>query len=89
MDTHILSAERRRVAQEFRARLTRLGTLRTRLSNALTDEARQYLYAAVDEETAACRGLGDKLLQLDISIQAMQNSELIARKNSRLLAGRV
>ena len=80
MDTHILMAERRRITEEFRARLTCLGILRTRLSDALTDEARQYLYVAVDEEMALCRGLGDKLLQLDASIQAMQTRELAARE---------
>jgi len=81
MDIHILTAERRRVAHEFRARLTRLGTLRTQLSKALTDEARQYLYGAVDEEMAACRGLGDELLQLDVSIQTMQMNEVAAKRN--------
>lgn len=80
MDTHILMAERRRVAEEFRARLTCLGILRTQLSDAFTDEARQYLYAAVDEEMAMCRGLGDKLLQLDASIQAMQAREVAAKE---------
>jgi hypothetical protein len=79
MDTHILMAERRRVAEEFRARLNRLGTLRTRLFEARTDEARHYFYAAVDEEMAMCRGLGDKLLQLDASIQAMQTREVAAK----------
>jgi hypothetical protein len=80
MDTHILNAERRRVAHEFRAKLARLRTFRTQLSEAITDEARQYLYSAVDEEMAACRSLGDSLLQLDVSIRTMQESESAARK---------
>lgn len=72
MDFHILMAERRRVADEFRARLTCLGILRKRLADASTDETRQHFYAAVDAEMATCRGLGDKLLQIDASIVAMQ-----------------
>ena len=41
MDIHLLMAERRRVANAFRAKLTHVATLRTQLADAVTDEARR------------------------------------------------
>src|SRR5262245_61741535 len=58
MDIHILMAERRRIAEEFRSKLTQLSKLRNELVDARTDEGRCYLYAAVDEQSAAFRELG-------------------------------
>ena len=75
MDVHQLKAERVRVAEAFRAKLTQVAILRGQLSEASTDEARGRLYAAVDEGAAICRGLGDRLLQLDVSILALQTRE--------------
>jgi hypothetical protein len=75
MDIHILMAGRRRVADEFRSKLTQLGKLRGQLVEACTDELRSYLYAAVDEEAAMFRELGDKLLHLEASIMALQKRE--------------
>jgi hypothetical protein len=49
----------------------------------ITDETRQYLYVAVDEEMAVCWDLGDKLLQLEASIQAMQTREVAAKEGRR------
>ena len=72
MDIHILLAERRRIAEEFRAKLTQLSKLRNELVDERTDEGRCYLYAAVDEQSAVFRELGEKLLQLDTSVRALQ-----------------
>jgi len=85
MDVHLLMAERRRVAETFRAKLTFLAMLRGQLAEALTDEARQHLYAAVDEGAATCRELGDRLLKLDGSILALQTRET-AQERSPLLS---
>jgi hypothetical protein len=73
MDVYMLIAERRRVSDNLRAKLASLATQRSRLADATTDEGRQYLYAAVDEEAGNCRKLGDQLLELDGLIQAMQS----------------
>ena len=85
MDVHLLMAERGRVAEAFRAKLTQVAMLRGQLADALTDEARQHLYMAVDEEAALCRELGDRLLQLDVSILALQTRET-AKTPSPLLS---
>lgn len=77
-----MMAERRRIADEFRSKLTQLGKLRGQLVDACTDEGRSYLYAAVDEEAATFRDLGDKLLQLDASILALQTREAAIRQNA-------
>jgi hypothetical protein len=78
MDIHILMAERRRIADEFRSKLTQLSKLRYELVDARTDEGRSYLYAAVDEQSAAFRELGEKLLQLDNSVRTLQAREVAA-----------
>ena len=78
MDIHILMAERRRIADEFRSKLTQLSKLRNELIEARTDEGRCYLYAAVDEQSSAFRELGEKLLQLDNSVRAIQAREIAA-----------
>ncbi len=75
MDIHLLMAERSRVADEFRAKLSFVAALRGQLANARTDEARQSLYAAVDRETGECRNMGQHLFQLDAKITAMQWQE--------------
>jgi hypothetical protein len=84
MDIHILMAERRRIADEFRSKLTQLSKLRNELVAVRTDEGRCYLYAAVDEQSAVFRELGEKLLQLDNSVRALQAGEVAA---ARLEAG--
>ncbi len=73
MDVHLLMAERRRVSEEFRAKLASLAMQRSRLADAMTDEGRQHLYAAVDEQAELCRKLGEKLLELDGLILEMQS----------------
>jgi hypothetical protein len=78
MDIHILMAERRRIADEFRSKLTQLSKLRNELVDARTDEGRSYLYAAVDEHSTVFRELGEKLLQLDNSVRALQAHEVAA-----------
>lgn len=85
VDIHILMAERRRLADEFRSKLMRLSQLRGQLVSACTDESRQHLYAAVDDEAAIFHDLGDKLLELDASILALQTREAAgARLGGRL-----
>jgi hypothetical protein len=76
MDIHILMAERRRIADEFRSKLTQLSKLRNELVDARTDEGRSYLYAAVDEHSTVFRELGEKLLQLDNSVRTLQAREV-------------
>jgi hypothetical protein len=83
---HLLMAERRRVSEAFRARLTCLAMLRGQLAEALTDEARQRLYAAVDEESAICRELGEKLLALDASILDLRARETPQQRSPLLSA---
>ncbi len=78
MDIHILLAERRRIADEFRSKLTQLSKLRNDLAEARTDEGRCYLYAAVDEQSVVFRELGERLLQLDNSVRALQAREVAA-----------
>ncbi len=73
MDVHLLMAERRHVSEEFRSRLASLAMQRSRLADAMTDEGRQHLYAAVDEQADLCRKLGEKLLELDGLILEMQS----------------
>ena len=85
MDVHLLMAERGRVANAFRAKLTQVAMLRGQLTEALTDEARQHLYVAVDEEAARRRELGNKLINLDASILALQTRET-AQERSPLLS---
>ena len=75
MDIHVLVAERSRIADEFRTKLTFVAALRGQLANARTDEARQRLYAAVDRETGECRNMGQHLFQLDAKIVAMQSQK--------------
>jgi hypothetical protein len=72
MDIHILIGERRRIADQFRSTLTCLGILRAQVIGAGTEEARHHLLAAIEDEAEVCRGLGDRLLQLDAKILAMQ-----------------
>ena len=72
MDIHILLGERRRIADQFRSTLTCLGILRAQVIGAGTEEARYHLLAAIEGEAEVCRGLGDKLLQLDAKILEMQ-----------------
>ena len=72
MDIHILLGERRRIADQFRSTLTCLGILRAQVIASVTDEARHHLLAASEDEAEVCRGLGDRLLELDAIILAMQ-----------------
>jgi hypothetical protein len=85
MDIHILLGERRRVADQFRSTLTCLGILRAQVIGSVTNEARHHLLAAIEDEAAVCRGLGDKLLQLDAKILEMQTErpqEMVHSDNS-------
>ena len=81
MDIHILMAERRRIAEEFRAKLTQLSKLRNELVDVRTDEGRCCLYAAVDEQSALFRELGERLLKLDTSVRALQARDAAAAKH--------
>ena len=85
MDVHLLMAERRRVSQEFRAKLASLTLQRSRLTDAMTDEGRQHLHAAVDEEADLCRKLGEKLLELDDLILAMQSRPTDPEEEEKVL----
>ena len=76
MDLHILRAEQRRIADDFRSTLTSLGILRAQLIGCTTDEARQHLLAAIEEGAGASRDLSDELLRLDVSIMKEQAREL-------------
>ena len=76
MDIHLEMTERRRVSEEFRARIASLAVLRTQLADAKTDEARQHLYAAVDKEAELCRQLSGKLLALERSVHEMRLRKL-------------
>jgi hypothetical protein len=71
VDYDDLKSERRRIADEFRASLAHLNTLRMQLVDATTDDARLHFHAALDEETAWCRRLGDRLHQIDSAIEAL------------------
>lgn len=82
LDIDNLTFERQRVADEFRARLAHLNTLRAQLVDAATDDARLRFYAAVDEETTSCRGLGDKLRQIDSRIEALFDVDTAAGRAS-------
>jgi hypothetical protein len=70
MDPSILAAERRRISDEFRARLGYLAVMRTRWCEVTTDEARQWFRVALHEEAALCRELGAKLLQIEARLLA-------------------
>ena len=86
MDVHLLRAERQRIAEQFRSTLTCLGLLRGQSIGALTDEARQHLRSAMEEESAVARELGEKLLKLDASILELQTKETAQRRSPLLSA---
>ena len=65
MDVHLMIAERRRVANEFRLARTCLAILRAHLSYSLTRETRQHLFPVIGEMSAKSRRLGAKLLEVD------------------------
>ena len=75
MDVHLLLAERQRLAEQFRSTFTCLSILRAQLIGASTDEARQHLQSAIDDQSAVARELGEELLALDASILELQTQE--------------
>jgi hypothetical protein len=81
MDIHLLVAERKRVADEFRSTLTCLAILRAQLTRSLTDEARQHLLAVIGEKVAQSRKLSEKLLEADAAILKMQTFEAALRSS--------
>jgi hypothetical protein len=84
MDVHLVRAERRRIAEQFRSTLTCLGILRGQLIGALTDEARQHLRSVMDGESAVACELGEELLKLDASILDLQTKDTAQRLNPLL-----
>jgi hypothetical protein len=85
MDVHLLMAERRRVADEFRSTLTYLAILRAQLIRS-TDEARQHLLAVIEDEAAESHKLSEKHLELDAAILEMQTREAALRRSPLLSA---
>jgi hypothetical protein len=75
MDVRLLLADRQRLAEQFRSTFTCLSILRAQLIRASTDEARQHLKSAINEQSGAARELGEKLLALDASILELQTQE--------------
>ena len=74
-DIHVLTAERQRVAEKFRAQITSLGMLRGLLTQAPTEKAREQLHEAIDDEHARFEELADKLLHLEASVLVLQARE--------------
>ena len=89
MDVHLMIAERRRVANEFRLARTCLAILRAQLSYSLTRETRQHLLAVIGETSAKSRRLGAKLLEVDAAVLEMRLHEMgrhASRRGSRRVA---
>ena len=88
MDVHLLLAEgqRQRLAERFRSTFTCLSILRAQLIGASTDEARQHLKSAINEQSAVARELGEKLLALHASILELQTKETAQRRSPLLSA---
>ena len=76
VDIHILLAERRHIGEQLRSTLTRLSILRAQFSGRLTEEARQHVRCAINEEAEVFRDLGNKLLKFDATILEMQTERL-------------
>lgn len=79
MDVHLLRAERQRIAELFRSTHTCLSILRAQRIGASTEEARGHLQAAIDEQSAVARDLGERLLAADASIIELQSWEVRER----------
>jgi hypothetical protein len=79
MDVHLLRAEHRRIAYQYRSTLTCLGIMRAQRIGASTEEARGHLQAAIDEQLAVARNLGERLLAVDASIIELQSWEVRER----------
>ena len=80
MDVHLLRAERQRIAELFRSTHACLSILRAQRIGASTEEARGHLQAAIDEQSAVARDLGERLLAADASIIEMQSWEVRERR---------
>jgi hypothetical protein len=76
MDVCLLRAERQRIAELFRSTLTCLSILPAQIIAASMEEARGHLKAALDEQSAVARDLGERLLAVDASIIEMQSLEV-------------
>jgi hypothetical protein len=72
MDVHILAAEHQRIAERLNSTRTCLGILRAQIIGCLTDEARQHLLCAMEEEAEVCRDLAGKLLQVEETILTLR-----------------
>jgi hypothetical protein len=72
VDVHILAAERQRIAERLNSTRTCLGILRAQIIGCLTDEARQHLLCALEEEAEMCRELAGALLQVEGTILALE-----------------
>ncbi len=81
MDVHLLRAERQRIAEQFRSTFTCLSILRAQFIGASTDEARQHLQSAIDEQSALARELGERLLALDAAMLDLQTQGLAERRS--------
>ena len=89
MDVHLMIAERRRVANEFRLARTCLAILRAHLSYSLTRETRQHLFPVIGEMSAKSHRLGAKLLEVDAAVLEMRLHEMgrhAIRRGSRRVA---
>jgi len=68
MDVQTLLAERQRIAERLNSTRTCLGILRAQFISCLTEEARQHLLCAMEEEAEVCRELAGTLLQVEETI---------------------
>lgn len=74
-NVHVLTTERQRVAEEFRAQITSIGMLRGLLAQAPTEKMREQLHEAIDDEHARFGELGDRLLHLEATVLALQDRQ--------------
>jgi hypothetical protein len=65
MDVQTLLAERQRIAERLNSTRTCLGILRAQFIGCLTEEAREHLLYAMEEEAEVCRELAGTLLQVE------------------------
>ena len=71
-DLYDLTSERQRVAAQFRQKIAALGILRVRLAEASTEHAREHLRVAMVDVAGSAHELGDKLLDLEAAVLALE-----------------
>ena len=72
MNLASLRDERQRLADEFRSTFTCLSILRTELIACHDVDRKRQLEGVINEQSAAARDLGERLLALDASIFEVQ-----------------